>query len=276
MNSFRIALTLWAGVSFFAHPISATETHPLSDVLSQAVETADNRPIVSFVSPGHLFPVEGTAFYRRDLATQPEQYRPLPAYDSSNGAQIGDVRMLNAQCVNDADADECAIGYAWYLQLLDGTRYRLSVAEYSYETHGLVSYSPSLRTGETTWSVIVFAKGSFWVATADAEVIDYEDQVHLIDHLDTWCDALDQCGPVTPEMNAEMLRVHRGELRTSSCYPQAYEVDSVVAGRGTRYYKVNLVDFDEGVPPLNLPKSGFVPVRTLTGGHTGTFYPRGC
>lgn len=267
---------LAAGTLLLLLPARANEALRLADVFAEQPSPAKHRPVVSFISPGHLFPVEGTTFLRRDVTGMAETYRPLAAYAEPHGAKVGDVHLANAHCVPDQNAAGCEAGYAWFLQTSAGTRYRLAVQEYSYETSALVTYRASVRDHDRIWSQIDFAAGSFWVVTGPAEVIKYEQVATLVEGFDHWCIKPGQCRALTREMADELHRMRQGAYKVASCYPQAYEIAGRVTVRGRRYYKVVLVEIEKGHPQPKLPKSGFVPVHNRDGSHTGTFYSRGC
>jgi hypothetical protein len=234
------------------------------------------KAIVSFVSPGHLFPVEGTAFHHRSDPTASETYRPLTAYDKVGGSRIGEVKMADPACVGASTEPRCDQGHAWDLELLDGSRRRLQVGEHSYETNGLLSYVPGIQGPGGVWSQIESSHGPFWVVTPPEEVIPFEQLVHVIERFDRWCESPGVCTPVSREMAAEVRKIDEGQFQLAGCYQHAYEVTGIVSAGGERYYQVSVSKVEEGSREPRLPKSSFIPVRNLDGSHTGTFYSRGC
>jgi len=261
------------GLTISAHAMDATSGSALPN---QAEKSGSRGPIVSFVSPGSLFPVEGTIFARRDGSLTGESYRPLSAYSQPKGNPIGEVRLVNPSCVTAPNGLGCEQGYAWFLNLNDGTRHRLAVVEYSYETSALPTYSPSVHDGPIFWSAIDYAGGVFWVATGGEDVIPFEKVAQVIDHFDTWCDSPERCGPVLPQMAEELIRIGRGEVKFATCYSQPYEIQGVISASANHLYHVSLPEIEPGSPEPRLPRSGFIPVRNKDGSHTGTFYSRGC
>lgn len=270
------AVAFAAGCGLLHAPARANDAALLADVFAQTAEADERRAIAAFVSPGQLFPVEGILFQSRGSPAEAVSYRPLAAYDKPAGAAIGEVRMANAGCLRDFNADGCDAGYAWYLQTRPDRRLRLPTGEYSYGTAALLSYRPSVRKGGALWSEIAYAQGSFWVATDAAERIDYEDLVHVADKFERWCTAPGRCRPVSRAMAGQLARVRDGDVKLLSCYREAYEVAGWVAFRGRRYYRVTLAKVEPGQAPARLPASGYIPARNRDGSHTGTFYPRGC
>lgn len=246
------------------------------DVLAQNVEVDRTRPIVSYISPPHLFPTEGQSFERRNGQSGADSYRPLPAYDKPDGAIIGEVRMANVQCVGKEETPGCSARFGWYLQTAAGARFRLPVDDYEYNTGALVSYEASLAKGAATWSRIQYAKGAFWVSTAARDVVAYESKATQADNFDQWCDAPGKCAPVSRQMQDELARVRDGKYALDTCYDNAYTIEALVSAQGQRYYRVKLVDSQSGKPRPKLPKTGFIPVRTHSGAHTGSFSSVGC
>ncbi|WP_317205137.1 hypothetical protein [Janthinobacterium sp.] len=271
-----LALAFAAGAGLAQAPARANDAALLADVFAQKAEPDERRAIAALVSPGQLFPVEGILIQSRGNPGAAASYRPLAAYDKPAGAAIGEVRMANAGCLRDFNADGCDAGYAWYLQTRAERRFRLAAGEYSYGTDALLSYRPSVRKGGALWSEIAYAEGSFWIATDAAERIAYEDLVHVADKFDRWCTAPGRCRPVSRAMAGQLARVRDGDVKLLSCYREAYEVAGWVAFRGRRYYRVALAKVEPGQAPARLPKSGYIPVRNRDGSHTGTFYSRGC
>lgn len=246
------------------------------DVLTQNVEVDRTRPIVSFISPPHLFPTEGQSFARRNGQSGTENYRPLPAYDKPDGTVIGDVRMANVQCVGKEEAPGCSARFGWYLQTAAGARFRLPVDDYEYNTGALVSYEASVPKGALTWSRIQYAKGAFWVGTSARDVVGYESKATQADNFDQWCDAPGKCAPLNRQMQDELARVRDGKYALDTCYDNAYTIEALVGAPGQQYYRVKLVDSQSGKPRPKLPKTGFIPVRTRSGAHTGSFSSVGC
>jgi hypothetical protein len=234
------------------------------------------KAIVSFISPGHLFPVEGTVFSSRKDPLLSETYRPLAAYDKPHGVRIGDVKLANVECIGSWTKPSCGQGFDWYLQLEDGQRHSLAVAEYSYETSGLLSYAPSVPAQDGVWSEIPFPHGSFWVVTPAEAVITYEQVAYLIARFDQWCSAPGSCTPVSQQMADEVQKVAEGKFQLLGCFQEAYSITGIVGVNKERFYEVTLSAVEQNSPEPQLPKSGYIPVRNLDRSHTGTFYSRGC
>jgi hypothetical protein len=232
-------------------------------------------PIESYISPGHLFPVEGTAFLLPN-GTEPGTYHPLPAYDRPGGRVIGEVALLNPQCVTQTPPVGCEEGLAWALQLKSGRSLPLETAEYSYGTNALVSYGESIAAPNgTAWSRISSAKGTFWVSTSKLEVHRFEELASFVEDLDQWCTAVGKCAAPTVEMVREFERVRSGEVVLQSC-TLGYSISGVVAREGKRYYRLERPELEAGSAPTSLPKVGFTPVRKKDGRHSGSFTSRGC
>lgn len=233
------------------------------------------RPVEAFVSPTHLFPVEGAAFLETN-SVQPVQYRPLDAYDKPSGQLIGRVHLDNLHCISGHPPATCNQGLKWVLRLESGKAVALEPAEFGYETMGLVSYGKSLDAGpDTIWSPIKYETGTFWVRTAATAVHRFEELVTHVESLQEWCSAPGTCTAPSAEMSRELARMKSGQLLVAGC-TSAYEVTGIVSHRGKRYYKLQLPEFDSSSPRTSLPKTGFTPMRDRTGGHTGSFSPRGC
>jgi hypothetical protein len=232
-------------------------------------------PVESFISPGHLFPVEGTAFLLPN-GIESGSYRPLPAYDKPGGRVIGEVALVNPHCVTANPPADCEQGLTWELRLKSGQTAALDTAEYSYETRALVSYGLSIDAPNgVAWSPIPYAQGTFWVSTAKPDVHRFEDLVTFVEELEQWCTVPGKCAAPSAEMTRELGRLTSGELVLLSVAP-AYNVTGIVTREGQRYYRLELPDLDPRSPPTSLPKVGYTPVRNKAGGHSGTFSPRGC
>lgn len=234
------------------------------------------KPIEAYVSPGHLFPMEGTVFMDRDEPTKRVDYKALPAYADRGGQQIGEVRLARPDCVGQEQLRACAdVTPQWYLETARG-KYPLEVAEYSYETAGLVSLHPVAKSGAVSWSRIDYIGGHFWVRTSTSAVFEHERLAHAVGDFDTWCRAPGDCGPVPRDMAQEVAKVAAGKYELEGCYGEAYEVKEVVTTLSGRYYHVTRANVIAGHPVPNLPAAGFIPTRDRSGKHTGVFYSRGC
>jgi hypothetical protein len=233
-------------------------------------------PVTAYISPGHLFPVEGTLFQERGENLTPSRYRPLPAHAGPGGARIGEVRLERPECVGPEQPPTCAGSVPqWRLHTEQGSHV-LEVAEYSYETLALVTRYPVVRRGARTWARIDSAGGAVWVAVPAASVFLHERLAHVVGDFDSWCRSPGQCAEVPPTIRAEVARVAAGAFELESCYPEAYEIQAVVATSGRRYYRVTRAPVRANSPAPALPREGYVPVRKRDGSHTGSFYPRGC
>lgn len=232
-------------------------------------------PIESFVSPGHLFPSEGTAFLLPNGAG-PGTYQPLPAYDKPGGRVIGEVVLRNPHCVTTQSVAGCEEGLVWALNLKSGRSLVLETAEYSYGTDALISFGKSLDAPNgTAWSPISVAKGTFWVITSKVDVYRFEELASFVEEPEQWCTVPGKCAALSSEMKLELERARSGQVVFLTCYP-GYHISGIVTREGERYYRLERPELDAGSPPTSLPKVGFTPVRNSAGAHTGAFSSRGC
>lgn len=240
-----------------------------------AMAAPAERPIEAFVSPGHIFPVEGTTFFSRGANPSPESYRPLLVYDKPAGRAIGEVRLSNPHCVSESPPAGCEQGLEWRLHLASGKSVALATAEYSYGTDGLVTYSKSMTAAGALWSLIEYRGGTFWVKTAKEDVAVYEELASYVEDFEQWCTAPGRCAKPDAALQQEFSRLKSGEINIMGC-DQGYVITGVVTYVGQRYYKLERPGLDPSSARTILPETGFTPVRNRAGRHTGYFSARGC
>jgi hypothetical protein len=237
--------------------------------------SAATPPVESFVSPGHLFPSEGTTFLHPNGEGN-GTYRPLSAHDKPGGRVIGEVVLRNPHCVTTQPPVGCEDGLVWALNLKSGRSLVLETAEYSYGTDSLIAYGPSLDAPNgAAWSPITAAKSTFWVSTPKVDVHRFEELASFVEEPEQWCTVPGKCAPLSAEMKSELKRVQSGQVVLLTCY-LGYNISGIVTREGARYYRLERPELDASSPPTSLPKVGFTPVRKSDGSHTGTFSPRGC
>lgn len=231
---------------------------------------AHAQTIESYVAPQALFPSESN--YQGRVPA------PLDAFDAPNGQKIGSIQIARPQCLVSSDKNKndeaCVFPLPVVYQATGKPKVSIvQMAEWSYETMGMLSYKPSIQQGGDAWSQVQHANGSVWVKTKKEEVHAYEDVAYLVDNIKTFCtEPGSQCTPVDSTVAKEMSRV---TLAIGTCYDSPYTVVDRVMERGKRYYKLSIENLDPD-EKTSLPSPIYVPTRNTDGSHTGHFFSRGC
>lgn len=225
-----------------------------------AAALAAARPIEAYVAPLAMFPPEGNY--------QDGEPSPLVVYDSTRRRTVGLIKRRKP-C---GPQEECA--YVFELELSAGGKtQRLEVAEWRNETVGLLSYRPSLPAADgQRWSSLETPLGQFWLRTKSDDIHRYEALVHVVERPLVWCLSPGKCTAVNSTTALEIERV----ASQVSCYASPYQVTGIKQQGGRRYYQLELAEpLPDGLS-TRLPRKPLVPTRDARGGHTGTFYARGC
>lgn len=223
-------------------------------------------PIESYVAPAGQFPAESNYGGRTPA--------PLAAYDAPKGTLVGHIRLERPDCLrpSKSDAPQCTFPHHFvYKPMGKPSIGQVQLAEWGYETMGMVSYTPSVKDGDHAWSQVRYTGGSVWVKTRMSEVHPYEDVAYLTNAIEVFCASPGaRCHPVSHEERTEMKRF----ANLTTCYDTPYTIVSRVMHAGRRYYKLDINTSAEH--KTTLPHPIYVPTRNPDGSHTGGFFARGC
>lgn len=228
------------------------------------------KPIESYIAPPAQFPAESNYGSRTPS--------PLAAYDKPRGTLMGHIRLENPKCLAMTDPQKEVAGCEFpltftYKAMGAPTLHKVELAEWSYETMGMTSYSPSVKDADYAWSQVQHAAGVVWVKTKKEDVHPYEDVAYLVPSILELCLLPgEQCRSVDAGVTKEMQRV---TALVETCFDSPYSVVDRVTKNGKRYYKLSIENLGEG-KSTSLPHVVYVPTRNPDGSHTGEFFSRGC
>jgi hypothetical protein len=200
----------------------------------------------------------------------------LAAFDKPRGKRVGEIRLESPKCLTEPASTEGSESCSYPLRYVfaregSANATNVEVAEWSYETLGLVSYRPSIPQGRTLWSALETDQGVVWVQTDAGDVHPFERVAYLVQDFSVLCEGPGlKCSPPAAGMGAEMARL----AAETTCYDNPYSVVGVIETQGRRYYRLELENLEGR--PTSLPHPIYVPTRNASGQHTGDFYSRGC
>ena len=223
-----------------------------------ALEAACAPAVEAYVAPPSLFPLEG------DYQGKPPGV--IQAYNADRTSSIGEITGRQ-----NCKEGNCDIVFELTLK---GSHRRISVevAEWNYETVGLVTYEPSIFSAGKAWSPLNTSVGKIWIQTDASDVHRFESLVSTVPNPLQWCSSPGQCSKTSQAFLNELDRV----AALVTCYDNPYTVTSVVTHNRKRYYRLDLPKPLPFGVTTNLPTVGYVPVYNRDGMHTGTFFSRGC
>ena len=227
-------------------------------------------PIESYVAPPEQFPPESN--YKARIPA------PLAAYNAPRGTLVGHFVLKNAKCLITSKppnkAQDCMFPLPFvYKALGSSIAQTVELAEWGYETMGMISYAPSVKDGAYVWSQVQHAAGTVWLKTTSSAVHPYEEVAYLVKNIAVLCLAPgEQCTPVDAAINAEIKRV---TAVVKTCFDDPYTIVDRVHKDGKRYYKLSIQNLSKTEATM-LPRIVYMPTRNTDGSHTGMFFSRGC